>query len=260
MHTVAELPTDPVSDYSEGERSYLLPFVSEGEMFHPRKLSYAISPAEVYEEVDSLRALSFFGVDIVPFELREQESPSGSKEFELRAIKVAGSSDPKLSKPEVAQGFEELALGLTGYYYDRYSKNRPFLVDVAKPGLRGQFVYGTYEGAPTPRFVFVDLDLLLMLGNGEDHPSESEVYRSNYLRELGDIFSKFIIPLEQAQGRTYGDCRQFLREAVELVPIDNDLTAETVNKLLTDIEQADHPVERTKAQRIGHLLINYLRK
>ncbi len=229
---------DPVSDYTEAESTYLHEKLSDDEVFYTRYLGDWRQDEDMAREgVESLRALSFFDVAVVPFELKRAPD---DKEFQIRSIEVKGTTTPNFRKPEVAEAYEDLTLGLLGYYYDRYSKHLPSLGDIAK---QGQFVYGTFQGIDKPKPVLVDLDVM------QTDPDN----KLAQVEELYRLHRDLLAPLEEAQGKPYSECRGLLLDCLDV--LSESESSEVVQQFMNEVRaNVEQPVKESLVRRFGRYI------
>lgn len=176
-----QLSSDPVTGYAEAEANYLLSTIEPEDVFYTRTLE-RWSEEDFYKDVDLLRGLSYFDVDIAPFNAEVIPLPDDRSEYRISTIEIKGTDNPNMDDPTVARAYDDLSVALLGYYFDRLTNKEAFLTDVCK---HTQFVYGSYDTASADRFIFVDLDLM-----ASSDPAVA-------LMELDELIQAFIIPTVQ---------------------------------------------------------------
>jgi hypothetical protein len=217
------LTQDPVSTHTLAEQEYLRNSLDPSEIYYSRTLDYPSNEEEFREDVQLLRALSYFDIKVVPFEAKVVELPGGSTEYRINAIKVEGTTDPDMDDPQVASDYDDLCVALAGYLYDRVSQGKPFLVDLCKAT---QFVYGSYDGAEKPEFVLVDLDLM--------ETNDPELA----LHELEMMVEDFVVPVVSRHPEVKFHAPQMVKEVLAALTEVKDLSyvSEQVKQIVQSLD------------------------
>ncbi len=173
---------DPVGSYQDSVPDYYLQHIPPEQVFMSRILEVS-GPDDLERHIALLQGLTYFDIKIAPFAVKATLFANEHPEYMLETTEISGTVSPDISDRAVAVAYDDLAVGLTHYFYDRLSSRTEFLTDIAK---HTQFVYGTHLNAQSDGFYLVDLDLYKGSGMHEA------------LKELESLEQDFIAPLVNA--------------------------------------------------------------